>query len=179
MYHSIFVYWLLITLNERILVSIIVTHHDNLSVNYLYLMTFPLKPGLTLSNLTVAKKLQSTVFLWKCWCHASKCVGDTSTPLKEWSEGKVFSVKVGLYLSLHSVKDTENESIYYASHTLIAKGIQKFKLCCPLKHLIFITTCMCVLYVSLLYYKYSSSQERWQLKLIEQGACIFLLKCEI
>ena len=51
------------TLNQRLLACILLTYQNNLPINCLYLMTFPLKPNISLSNLTVAEKIWLTVFL--------------------------------------------------------------------------------------------------------------------
>ena len=76
----------------------------------MYLKTFSseMKQFISLSNLTVAKKLQHTVSLNVNVMPSNVC--DISTSLKEWSDNKVFSIKMGLSLSLHSIKDTENVS---------------------------------------------------------------------
>ena len=41
---------------------------------------------------------------------------------------KVFSIRMGLFLSLYSVKDTENESANSVSRTLRAKGLVKIQI---------------------------------------------------
>ena len=104
MYHSIFVYWHLIILNQRILASILLTHHENLSV--LDYISSEMK-HLTLKPYSV-QKIQHTVSLNINVMPPNVC--DISTSLKEWSDNKVFSIKMGLSLSLHSIKDTENVS---------------------------------------------------------------------
>jgi len=69
------------TLNQRLLASILLTYHYNLSINCLYLMTFSLKPNVPLSNLRVAEKIQVTVSLNANVMPPNVC--DTSTLLKE------------------------------------------------------------------------------------------------
>ena len=44
---------------------------------------------------------------------------------------KVFSIRMGLFLSLYSVKDTENESANSVSLTLRAKGLVKIQIGSP------------------------------------------------
>ena len=92
-------------------------------------MTFPLKPNVSLSNLIVAEKLYHTVLL-----NANvRPPSDTSTLLKEWCDNKVFSIKMSLFLSLHSFKDTKNESANSVSPTLRAIGLVKVEIGSPSK----------------------------------------------
>ena len=83
-------------------------------------MTFPLKT-VSLSNLTVAENIQHTISLNANVMPPNVC--DTGALLKELCDNKVSSIKMGLFLSLHSVKDTENESANSVSLTLRAKGL--------------------------------------------------------
>ena len=69
------------TLNQRLPSSILLAYHYNLSVNCLYLMTFPLKPNVSLSNLRVAEKIPVPVSLNANVMPPN--VGDTGTLLKE------------------------------------------------------------------------------------------------
>ena len=73
--------YIISTLNQRLLASILLTYHYNLSINYLYLMTFPLKPNVSLSNLTVAEKIQHTASLNADVMPPNVC--DIGTLLKE------------------------------------------------------------------------------------------------
>ena len=84
---------------------------------------FVFKVRFSLSNLTVAKKIQHTVPLNINVIPPNVC--DISSSLKEWSDNKAFSMKMGLYLSLYSVKNTENDSV---SLTLIAKVIVEIQM---------------------------------------------------
>ena len=68
-------------LNQRLLASILLAYHYNLSINYLYLMTFPLKPNVSLSNLRVAEKIPVPVSLNANVMPPNVC--DTGTLLKE------------------------------------------------------------------------------------------------
>ena len=69
------------TLNQRLLASILLKYYYNLSINCLHLMTFPLKPNVSLSNLRVAEKIQLTVSLNANAIPPNVC--DTCTLLKE------------------------------------------------------------------------------------------------
>jgi len=113
------------TLNQRLLASILLTYHYNLSINCLYLMTFSLKPNVPLSNLRVAEKIQVTVSLNANVMPPNVC--DTSTLLKEWRHNKVFSIKMGLLHSLHSVTESANS----VSLTLRPKGLVKIQIGSP------------------------------------------------
>ena len=86
-------------------------------------MTFPLKPNVSLSNLKVAEKLQLTVSLNANVMPPIVC--DTGTLLKERCDNKVFSIRMDLFVSLYSVKDTKNESANSIFLTLRAKGLVK------------------------------------------------------
>ena len=86
-------------------------------------MTFPLKTNISPSNLTLAEKLQLTVSLNTNVIPQNVC--NTGTLFKELYYNKVFSIKMGLFLSLHSFKYTENESANSVSLALRAKGLVK------------------------------------------------------
>ena len=79
-------------------------------------MTFPLKT-VSLSNLTVAENIQHTVSLNADVMPPNVCY--TGALLKELCDNKVFSIKMGLFLSLHSVKDTENESLSHKNESIL------------------------------------------------------------
>ena len=93
-------------------------------------MTFRLKPNISLSNLIVAENLWHTASLNANVRPPNVC--DTGTLLKEWCDNQVFSVKMGLFLPLHSFNDTENESADSVSlSNLIAKGPVKIQIGSP------------------------------------------------
>ena len=69
------------TLNQRLPASILLAYHCNLSINCLYLMTFPLKPNVSLSNLRLAEKIPVPVSLNANVMPPNE--GDTGTLLKE------------------------------------------------------------------------------------------------
>ena len=58
-------------------------------------------------------------------------VRDTGTLLKEWCDNQVFSIKMDLFLLLHSVTDTENEPANSVSLTLRAKGLVEIQIGYP------------------------------------------------
>ena len=83
-YGSTFVYLLLITLNQRLLASILQIYHDNFNISELSVLDdscSETKINVSLSNLTVAEKMQHTVSQNVNVMHLNVC--DTSTPLKE------------------------------------------------------------------------------------------------
>ena len=82
-YGSIFVYLLLITLNQRLLASILQIYHDNFNISELSVFDdscSETKINVSLSNLTVAEKMQHTVSQNVNVMPLNVC--DTSTPLR-------------------------------------------------------------------------------------------------
>ena len=60
-------------------------------------MTFPRKPNISLSNLTVAEKIWLTVFLNAIVMPPN--ISEHGTLLKEWRDNNVSSIQMGLFLS--------------------------------------------------------------------------------
>ena len=58
-------------------------------------------------------------------------VCDISTSLKEWSDNKVFSIKMGLILSHCILLRIQKMSANYVSLTLIAKGMIEIEIVLP------------------------------------------------